>query len=56
MKIFPKVIIINIKIIRQVNRRIISVKIKDFIEIEYIEIGNMNFKSLNLREEHIEEI
>lgn len=34
---------------------LIPVKIKDFIEIEDIEIENTNFKSLNLREEHIEE-
>ncbi|WP_242839914.1 hypothetical protein [Clostridium botulinum] len=34
---------------------LIPVKIKDFIEIEDIEIENTNFKSLNLREEHIKE-
>lgn len=34
---------------------LIPVKIKDSIEIEDIEIENTNFKSLNLREEHIEE-
>ncbi|EPY6469414.1 hypothetical protein ACWO4B_000013 [Clostridium sporogenes] len=34
---------------------LIPVKIKNFIEIEDIEIENTNFKSLNLREEHIEE-
>ena len=34
---------------------LIPVRIKDFIEIEDIEIENTNFKSLNLREEHIEE-
>ncbi|NFG24543.1 hypothetical protein FDF11_13665 [Clostridium botulinum] len=34
---------------------LISVKIKDSIEIEDIEIENTNFKSLNLKEEHIEE-
>lgn len=31
---------------------LIPVKIKNSIEIEDIEIENMNFKSLNLREEH----
>ncbi|MCJ8173425.1 hypothetical protein [Clostridium botulinum] len=34
---------------------LIPVKIKDSIEIEDIEIESTNFKSLNLREEHIEE-
>lgn len=34
---------------------LIPVKIKDSIEIKDIEIENTNFKSLNLREEHIEE-
>ncbi len=34
---------------------LIPVKIKDSIKIEDIEIENTNFKSLNLREEHIEE-
>ncbi|MCR1972994.1 hypothetical protein NSA52_02475 [Clostridium sporogenes] len=34
---------------------LIPVKIKNSIEIEDIEIENTNFKSLNLREEHIEE-
>ncbi|MFD3156676.1 hypothetical protein ACFIJ5_07410 [Haloimpatiens sp. FM7330] len=34
---------------------LIPVKIKDSIEIEDTEIENTNFKSLNLREEHIEE-
>ncbi|MFD3156749.1 hypothetical protein ACFIJ5_07805 [Haloimpatiens sp. FM7330] len=34
---------------------LIPIKIKDSIEIEDIEIENTNFKSLNLREEHIEE-
>ncbi|EPY2281123.1 hypothetical protein ACXAT1_002036 [Clostridium sporogenes] len=34
---------------------LIPVKIKDSIEIEDIEIENTNFKSLNLKEEHIEE-
>ncbi|CDI50078.1 hypothetical protein [Clostridium tetani] len=34
---------------------LIPVKIKNSIEIEDIEIENTNFKSINLREEHIEE-
>ncbi|KEI78908.1 hypothetical protein N452_09945 [Clostridium botulinum A2 117] len=34
---------------------LIPVKIEDSIEIKDIEIENTNFKSLNLREEHIEE-
>ncbi|WP_032078994.1 hypothetical protein [Clostridium drakei] len=34
---------------------LIPVKMKDCIEIEEIEIESTNFKSLNLREEHIEE-
>lgn len=34
---------------------LIPVKIKDSIKIQDIEIENTNFKSLNLREEHIEE-
>lgn len=34
---------------------LIPVKIKNSIEVEDIEIENTNFKSLNLREEHIEE-
>lgn len=34
---------------------LIPVKIKNSIEIKDIEIENINFKSLNLREEHIEE-
>ncbi|WMJ81451.1 hypothetical protein RBU49_04130 [Clostridium sp. MB40-C1] len=34
---------------------LIPVKIKNSIELEDIEIENTNFKSLNLREEHIEE-
>lgn len=34
---------------------LIPVKIKNSIQIEDIEIENTNFKSLNLREEHIEE-
>ncbi|BDB01907.1 hypothetical protein FDC02_01805 [Clostridium botulinum] len=34
---------------------LIPIKIKDSIEIEDIQIENTNFKSLNLREEHIEE-
>lgn len=34
---------------------LIPVKIKNSIEIKDIEIENTNFKSLNLREEHIEE-
>ncbi|KGM97295.1 hypothetical protein Z968_04095 [Clostridium novyi A str. 4552] len=34
---------------------LIPVKIKGSIQIEDTEITNTNFKSLNLREEHIEE-
>jgi 23S rRNA-/tRNA-specific pseudouridylate synthase len=41
---------------RQVNHILIPANVNDSMKIKAIEIENTNFKSLNLKEGHIEEI